>query len=207
MNNKLFFSFILFVFSPLIASEKAKNILDEKIYVNACVRYISSREGQTDYCIIIGKHDRLISDDLQKKGVTFKISRFNIETIIGKKDGSFQMKGLSSMLVGLPTKDFEVFLEIENQNNIFQQRIKHCYDLYKKDATHQDSFFVHLEKIKHPDIISLQFTGKQVEQIISMKKTFSWTPIFVGLSFAGFAVALIYYFDLYSKSMTLLGRG
>lgn len=114
------------------------------------------------------------------------------------------MKGSSSMLAGVPTKDFEIFVAIDNKNNIFQQRIKHCYDLSKKDNTSQDSFFVHLEKQKSANIISLKLTEEQVEQIL--QKPSAMRPILVGLGVVGLIAALVCYLN-HSKCMALLGRG
>lgn len=213
MNNKFACSLVLFFTLPLIASEVQKNIFDEKISMIISMKYKSNREGQVDRCVIIGKHDQLTIDDVsEKNGLLLNSkSEFNINRVVRKRDGSFQVIGSSLMLSGISMQDFNAVAYIENKDgDVFQQRIKQCYDVYKANPMYtlrpnEDPFFVHLEKANPIDkkIISLRLTEDQVKQIL--QKPSAMRPILAFLGAAGFVAFLVYYFG-YSKCIALLQR-
>lgn len=209
MNNNIICILVLFFTLPSIASEISKSIFDKEISAIVFVAPKAGKGEKSDRCVIIGKYDQLTIYDLSEKNdlLLKKKSEFDIDKIARERNGSFQIAGSSGMLAGTSTQDFKITIYIENKgDDAFQQRIKQCYDLYKKNQKNKDFFFVHLRAINPVDekIISLKFTEHQVEQII--QKPLAISPILTGLCITGIIVALVYYFNLHSKYMRLLRR-
>src|SRR5580692_3650509 len=122
MNNKIFFSFMVFVFSPLIASENPKDILDEQI--EALIQ--KNNDVITSYRII-ETHKMLNYKDLGHAGV--KNQNVFVEWADVSKVGLDKRSQSIVEIEGFTENDkSNISVEISDKD-IFQQRIKYFYDL------------------------------------------------------------------------------
>ncbi len=216
MNNKFVYCIVLFFTSSLIASEHDSSVMipektpsltesENSIEAFIQVQRTSSRKKDFAGYMIIGTYKPLSFGDVN--GSVRDRREFGFASSKGGEVGyPIDIKGFSTYH-GTKTDEANILISMDNRNSLlFRQRIKDGYELYKKDK--YTYFYMHfLKKQDQSDVISLVLTQDQVEEIISMKKPSAMRSMLVSLGVAGFITFLMWYLDLYSKGMALLGRG
>jgi|SRR5579862_6083913 hypothetical protein len=194
MNNKIFFSFMVFVFSPLIASE-----LTALARISSMYPTISIGGGKDRVCNVIGIEKRSLEvptlfDALRCEGT----HRVNAQSIILAKDKN------SVEITGQYSEDCKYVINFAGDSFVNLKK-----ELEKDDKHYRffGGFFpvfeISLIHLGNPTVLIMSESQFQ-EQIMGKWSLIS--KIMASFGIAGLA-ALIYYFDLHSKGMALLGRG
>lgn len=198
MNNKIFFSLMLFVFSPLIASESTALVQQQHIsqmWATICAKNgiwastvrggVIGIEKRSLEIPILGDTFESIYPRVNAQCITFAKDKKSVE-IIGKNlknNNEYVIKFADDSFINLKKE-----LEKPNRGSI--------------SGGFFPVFEIKLMAAGNPLVLVIE--ESQFQENIMGK--WSFTQVMTGFGIAGLAV-LIYYFDLYSKGMALLGRG
>lgn len=196
MNNKMFFLIILSIVSPVMASER-KTIAawvciddaDGEDYSVTDIKKVVFDKNKTfeqNYCYSDKMRDCQIIKNGISSFITYKgTPSFHVGKKIGRNEYGVRFEGLNYKHLR------------EGLSDVY------THPKFKCEGSDERVFCISLINRKNTKLISLQFTEQEVKRILAKESSFNKIVAVFGI--AGLA-ALIYYFDLYSKCMALLGR-
>lgn len=210
MNNKFVYCIVLFFTSSLAASESLQKIT--VLIKTQCLK--TSLKDEIDRYKMLGFGSQFNLDQgLALEGLTQQEKDFawhnkkayKADAIVRGEDNYFNIEISPQYHYSLP----KCLVVIDDKDNLFYKFIKDEYVKAKNDIFERNVFCVDFleAKPKSVKIISLALTKEQVKELISLKKSSIMPSVLVGLGVTGLIAALVWYFDFYSKSMALLGRG
>jgi hypothetical protein len=192
MKNKIFFSFLLSVFFSVMASEKPMTAL---VKINKDVERYNVMDVR-----------KIDTSDSSGLGI---YAYYEYPKQVTKEDMAIVQLATSSdkMMIKLLGDYSNQFSVIEFTGDSFVNLKKELKEINEIPQHRFDirTFYISLMDAQHETKgVSFYFDKKDFQQIMSHKSYVS--QIVAVFGFAGL-VALIYYFDLHSKGMELLGRG
>jgi hypothetical protein len=193
MNYKVFFSLMLCVFFPLIASDKTTSAQQQRISDMQAIICVNDEDSKIGLVTDIKKKSKrlALSDALESKS-TCQIWAQGIT--LSKNKNSIE-------IIGMDNSDTEYRINFADDS--FGNLKKELEKANVSNGGFYPVFQIHLMYSGNPFTLVIEESQFQ-EQIMGRWSLDS--KIMTGFTVVGL-LALICYFDLYSKGMALLGRG
>ena len=224
MNNKIVFGFIMCFILSMSASEaddacypfatvSNKNKGDVLIYrgtyqikdirkIDLCNREPNAEEikKELSLCESINKDLSAFYHPSEKVRQSVSIA----EVVFYEDEKHVIFTGMSSYSNTM-TEKYEISIQKSDWEDVKEKLKMENTKPFKDESGNKRFFHISLVNVIETEHIRLQLTKEQGEQLSKDKRSYKFHILGFG-SAIGLVCFLIYYFDLYSKGMTLLGR-